>query len=160
MFTTFKSSTTSTSTQCLALSDLRIRYRGVFSGMLLFSSIQLRFTDGSSCIGRSHGGSRNSKKLDSGNVFARWTPSLRCWIRPWRSRVSLQRLRSGGRRRCRLSRRCCRRTNTPSLIARRRNTGKPSTVSSLSEHLLELANDIAELPKWTRVSQRLNPPGY
>jgi hypothetical protein len=81
-------------------------------------------------IGRSHGGFRNFKKHDSENDYARWTMSSQFLIEPWLSRASLRRLRRGGRRRCRLSRKWYPRINTPSLIERRRSIGRLSIVST------------------------------
>ena len=121
-----------TSTQCLELSGLQTLSVEVFYGKFfldyqLLSPIGTLLT-ATSCTGRSPGDSRNSKKLDNANVYGQSIQLLRRLIEHWLSRALRRRLWRDGRLRCRLSKRCCPKTNIRFLIGRRKSIGKAFTV--------------------------------
>jgi hypothetical protein len=114
-------------------------------------------------LGRYHGDSPNSKKHDNGNVCELLMQLSRLWIELWLNRILQLRLWRGGSRRCRLNKRCYRRTNTLFSTGKRRSTERAFTVGlpTCNPRLCWVnADSNPELPKWTRLSQRINPPGY
>jgi len=122
-------------TSCLALahSELRRRYL-VDSYGSLFPTNQCPgplLIRSSLIVGKSHGGSRHHKSDGSASASASSITWFQSSIKPWRRQGKRRSKSSYGNRQCPLRRRCSRRINTQSLIARRRSTGREYIVCQL-----------------------------
>jgi hypothetical protein len=113
-------------------------YKRVIGGSSMVHCLSFLFNwgfghwaDGIACVGRFHGDCRNSRKRDNANGYGLWIRSWRSWIELYRSKVLRRRLWSGGRGRCRLSRKWFPRINTPFLTGKRRSIGRAYAVSYL-----------------------------
>jgi len=120
---------------CLELSELQTHWVVVFYGMFTncvtgpnpvvrtrTDTLSLRFA------GRSHGVSPSSRNSANGGGCEPSIASSLLYTRRSRRRDRLWSLWSGGRPRCRPSRRCCPKTNTPSSTGKKRDTGREFTV--------------------------------
>lgn len=136
--------------------------------------------------GRPPGGSPAARRTDSARDFGPSTRSSQPSMPHLRARARLWNRSRPGRPPCPPKPRCCRKINTPCSTARRRDTARAFTVrpypprdeprawlrmgyrppcrtrghGTEQKSELGLTSMPTELPKWTRVSQRLNPAGY
>lgn len=139
------------------------------SSPLSFSTTIKHTTNGSERTGRSHGVFHNPRKHGNGSVYALLTAWSTPSAPPCDETARAQKPSIGGMRKCLGRKRCCPRTSIRCSIRRKRPIGRVFTVR-LSQHChywplcegiyKDADNSFLELPKWTRVSQRLNPPGF
>ena len=91
--------------------------------------------------GRPPGGSPVARRTDNARDFGRSTRSSRLSMPHLRARARLWNRSRPGRTPCRPKPRCCRKTNTPCLTARRKDTARAFTVCLYPPPCVEMGCD-------------------